>query len=50
MWNLANEGIRIEIPTKSKANLGLFGTFPIKLIYSSHSSIIVQVPSTKVLS
>ena len=35
--------VRVELPVKSKQRFGLHGTFPIKLLYTSHNSFMFQV-------
>ena len=46
---LLSVGVRVELPMMSTSKIGQRGTFPIKLLYSSHNSIIFLVDSTCVL-
>ena len=36
-------GARVELPIMSTSQLGQHGTFPIKLLYASHNSILFVV-------
>jgi SecY len=38
------QGVRIEMPVKSRAMLGQHGTFQIKLLYPSNKPVLAQVP------
>ena len=37
------QGVRVDLPVKSKNLFGQHGTFPIKLFYTSHTSFVTQV-------
>jgi len=47
---MLSAGVRVELPMMSTSRIGQRSTFPIKLLYSLHNSIMLLVHPTYVLA